>query len=95
MNIQLATEWMAHQLQLNMEQKACSLDQWLHKVFIQFIQDICNMILNILKYLALQLLLKILKCSEECKIEVKILLFISLLKLNLFQIPIQIILFLK
>lgn len=39
--------------------------------------------------------LKTHKCSEECKIEGKILLSILLLKLNLFLIAIQTILFLK
>jgi len=89
------TELMVHLLLPNMVLKQCLLDQFPQIVSIQFILGIWNMILNILKSHVLLLQLKIHKCSEECKIEGKILLFILLLKLNLFPIVIQTILFLK
>ena len=89
------TELMVHLLLLNMVLKPCLWDQSPQIVSIQFILDIWNMILNILKSHVLLSQFKIHKCSEECKIEDKILLFILLLKLNLFPIVIQTILFLK
>lgn len=89
------TELMVHLLLPNMVRKPCLLDQLPQIVSIQFILGIWSTILNILKSHVLLLQSKIHKCSEECKIEGKILLFILLLKLNLFLIVIQTILFLK
>lgn len=89
------TELMVHLLLPNMVLKQCLLDQLPQIVSILFILGIWSMILNILKSHVLLLQSKIHKCSEECKIEGKILLFILLLKLNLFPIVIQTILFLK
>ena len=89
------TELMVHLLLPNMVLRQCLLDQLPQIVSILFILGIWSMILNILKSHVLLLQSKIHKCSEECKIEGKILLFILLLKLNLFLIVIQTILFLK